>query len=140
MAWYVLSSTYFDFDRFERDAKADRSPAHVLPRVAERLGTKVHQPAESPGEVGLLDRIGALIYGQAIHWQQARRLLPELRSGDAVYAAGDDSGIPLALLCAMRRRNVDFAISVIDATRPRTRLVGWLLVLLRIRLLLIVPT
>lgn len=140
MAWHVLSSTYFDFERFEQEARADRSPAHVLPRVAERLGTEVHQPAEQPDQVGHLDRLGSLAYGRAVHWQQARRLLPRLESGDAVYAAGDDSGVPLALLCAIRRRGVDFAISFIDVTRPRTRLIGWLLVLLRVRILLIVPT
>lgn len=140
VTWHVLSSTYFDFDRFEQDARADRSPAHVLPRVAARLGAEVHQPAVSTDEVGLFDRLGALLYGQAIHWEQARRLLPELEAGDAVYAAGDDSGVPLALLCATRRRGVDFAISFIDVTRRRTRLVGWLLVMLRLRVMLIVPT
>ncbi len=140
MAWHVLSSTYFDFDQFEQDALADRSPAHVLPRVAARLGAGVHQPAESPEAPGLLDRLGATIYGQAIHWEQARRLLPELQDGDAVYASGDDSGVPLALLCGLRRRRVGFAISFTDVTRLRTRLIGWLLVLMRLPVMLIVPT
>lgn len=140
VAWHVLSSTYFDFDRFERDARADRSPGHVLPRVAARLGAEVHQPATSTDDVGLVDRLGALLYGRAIHWEQARRLLPRLQPGDAVYAAGDDSGVPLALLCGSRRRGVDFAISFIDVTRRRTRFIGWLLILMRVRVMLIVPT
>ncbi len=140
VAWHVLSSTYFDFDQFEQDARADRSPAHVLPRVATRLGTDVHQPVVSADEVGLFDRLGAMVYGRAIHWEQARRLLPRLHDGDAVYAAGDDSGVPLALLCGLRRRRVSFAISFTDVTRRRTRLVGWLLVLLRLPIMLIVPT
>lgn len=140
MAWHVLSSSYFDFDRFEHDARADVSPAHVLPRVADRLGAAIHQPALTDEATGSIDRLGARLYGQPIHWDQARRVLPSLQAGDAVYAAGDDSGVPLALLCAIRRRDVDFAISFIDVTRLRTRLVGWVLVLLRLRIMLIVPT
>ncbi len=140
MAWHVLSSTFFDFASFAREAGADRSPEHVLPRVAERLDATVHQPADDPSDGNLLDRIGAWIYGQPRHWALARRLVPELARGDSVYAAGCDSGVPLALLCALRRRPVAFAISFIDVTRRRTQLVGWMLVLLRVRLLVIVPT
>lgn len=140
MAWHVLSSTYFDFERFEKDASDDRSPRHVLPRVAERLGAEVHQPMTTTDGVGRLDRLGSLLYGRATHWEQARQLLPRLASGDAIYAAGDDCGVPVALLCAVRRRRVDFAISFIDVTRLRTRLIGWLLMVLRVRVLLIVPT
>jgi glycosyltransferase involved in cell wall biosynthesis len=138
--WHVLSSTYFDFDQFERDSREDRSPNHVLPLIAERLGATVHQPSPDSGVTRRRDRLGAAIYGQPMHWELARRTIGQLRDGDAVYAAGCDTGVPLALLCALRRRRVSFAISFIDVTRRRSRIVGWLLVLLRIRLLLVLPT
>lgn len=140
MAWHVLTSTYFDFAKFERNSRADRSPNHLLPLIAERLGAEIHQPAPESSPPTRLDRLGALVYGQPMHWEQARRLIDRLAPGDAVYAAGCDSGVPLALLCALRRRRVSFAISFIDVARRRTQLVGWLLVLLRVRLLVIVPT
>lgn len=135
----MLSSTYFDFDQFERDSRADRSPNHVLPLMARRLGATVHQPA--PDAVATRrHRVGSALYGQPMHWELANRVVGRLAAGDAVYAAGCDSGVPLALLCALRRKRVSFAISFIDVTRRRSKLVGWLLVLLRVRLLLIVPT
>ena len=140
MAWHVLSSTHFDFERFASDSEADRSPNHVLPVLAARLGAAIHQPRPDPGPPGRLDRLGALVYGQAMHWELARRVLPQLEDGDAVYAAGCDSGLPLALLCVGRRRRVSFAIAFMDVGRRRTRLLGWLLILLRLRLLVVVPT
>lgn len=140
MVWHVLSSTNFDFDRFEHESRADRMPEHVLPRVAERLGASIHQPGEPGTEPSLLDRLAARLYGQPMHWELARRVGRGLRPGDAVYTAGDDSGVPLAIRCALGRRSVAFAISFIDVTRRRTKLAGWLLVLLGIRLLVLVPT
>ncbi len=140
MAWHVLSSTYFDFDRFASDAADDRSPEHVLPRVAERLGADINQPADGQREPSLVDRLAARLYGQPMHWELARRVVGRVESGDSVYAAGCDSGVPLALVCALRRRRASFAISFIDVNRRRTQLVGWLLVLLRVRLLILVPT
>jgi hypothetical protein len=140
VAWHVLSSTYFDFERFERDSGADRSPSHGLPVIADRLGAAIHQPLAGDTPPGLVDRLGSVVYGQPMHWELARRVAPMLADGDAVYAAGCDGGVPLALWSAVRRRRVAFAISFIDVGRRRTQLVGWLLVLLRVRLLLIVPT
>lgn len=140
MAWHVLSSTYFDFARFERESAADRLPGHLLPRIAERLDATIHQPGDGAREPSRLDRLSSHLYGQPMHWELARRTLGQLRAGDAVYAAGCDSGVPLALACALRRRRVDFAIAFIDVRRRRSRLLGWLLVLLRLRLLILVPT
>lgn len=140
MAWHVISSTYFDFDRFARESAEDRLPHHLLPRLADRLGATIHQPADEPGSGSLLDRLLSRIYGEPRHWELARRVLPQLRHGDAVYAAGCDSGVPLALLCGLRRRRVGFAIHFIDVDRPRTKVVGWLLALLGVRLGIVVPT
>ncbi len=138
MAWHVLSSTYFDFDRFARESKADNLPEHLLPKVAGRLDATIHQPRSDASS--RLDRLGALLYAYPEHWALARRVYPLLADGDAVYTAGCDGGIPLALLCGLRRRSVSFAIAFSDTSRPRTRLLGWLLVLLGVRLTAVVTT
>ncbi len=138
MAWHVLSSTQFDFDRFERESKADTLPHHLLPKIAERLDAEIHQPEARSGSV--LDRIGSKFYAGAEHWALARRVYPLLADGDSVYSAGCDAGIPLALLCAVRRRRVSFAIAFADPGRPRAKFFGWLLVLLSLRLTAIVTT
>ncbi len=140
MGWHVLSSTNFDFDRFDRERQADRLPRHLLPTLAERLRAHIHQPGGDAPPPSPVDRLGSKIFGQPMHWELARRVLGELRRGDSVYAAGCDAGVPLALLSALRRRGVSFAIPFIDIKRRRTRWVGWLLVLLRVRLLVIVST
>ncbi|MGI9597676.1 MAG: glycosyltransferase [Acidimicrobiales bacterium] len=138
MAWHVLSSTYFDFERFDRESKADTLPHHLLPKIADRLGAEIHQPEQAMGS--LLDRIGSVLYSEPEHWAQARRVYPLLEDGDSVYTAGCDAGIPLALICAVRRRPVSFAIAFADPTRLRPKLVGWLLVLLSLKLTVIVTT
>lgn len=134
MAWHVVASGYFDFDRFARESAADRMPMHLLPHLAERLEAPIHQP-ETGGSPSIFDRVASRLYGQPKHWELARRVLPELRPGDSVYAAGCDGGLPLALLCALRRRRVSFAITFTTLDRRRARLIGWMLVLAGVRLL-----
>lgn len=138
MGWHVLSSTYFDFDRFARESKADTLPTHLLPKIAARLGAEIHQP--NPGEGSLLDRMATVIYGEKHHWAQARRVYKKLNDGDSVYAAGCDAGVPLAVLCAVRRRKVSFAIAFADTGRLRTRVVGRLLAALSLQLIAVVTT
>jgi glycosyltransferase involved in cell wall biosynthesis len=140
MAWHVLSSTKFDFDRFARQNDADQLPAHLLPRIAERMGAEIHQPDDDLGAGGLLDRLGALVYGRPGHWVQARRTLPMLRDGDLVYSSGDDAALPLALLARLARRRVSFAVAYADVTRRRTRVLTWLLLAARCRLMAVVTT
>jgi glycosyltransferase involved in cell wall biosynthesis len=140
MGWHVISSTYFDFGRFAKESEEDRLPHHLLPPLADRLGAEIHQPADRAGPVSLTDRALGLVYGEPPHWALARRVLPRLRPGDTVYAAGDDGGFPLALLCGLLRRRVGFAVNVIDVSRLRTRVMGRLLMLLGVRLGIIVAT
>lgn len=140
MAWYVLSSTCFDFERFARESEADRLPHHLLPRIAERLGAQIHQPEPIIGTPPLLDRVGALLYGGPEHWALARKVYPLLADGDSVYTAGCDAGIPLALLCAIRRRPVSFAIAFADPSRLRPKVFGWIMALLSLPLTALVTT
>ena len=138
MAWHVLSSTSFDFDRFARESKADTLPHHLLPLIAERLDADIHQPDDA--KPSLLDRLGGFVYAGPSHWRLARRVYGLLDDGDSVYTAGCDSGIPLALLCGLRRRPVSFAIAFADPTRRRSRVLIQILLLLSVRLTAIVTT
>lgn len=138
MGWHVLSSTNFDFDRFARESEADTLPHHLLPKIAERLGARIHQPDADAGT--LFDRLASRIYGRPEHWALARKVYRQLEDGDAVYAAGCDIGIPLALLCAVRRRNVRFAVAFIHPGRTRTKILGWVLALTSLTLTAVVTT
>ncbi len=138
MGWHVLSSTYFDFERFERESKADTLPHHLLPKIADRLDAEIHQPRA--GSEGIVDRLLAKIYGRPEHWSLARRMLGVVGDGDAVYTAGCDTGVPLALLCALRRRKVSFAINFADPARTRSKVLGWLLAMSSIRMIAFVTT
>jgi len=142
MTWHLLASTYFDFEAIERDVQADRAPRHFLRELSRHLDGAIHHPVE-PGtsdRPSVFDRFAALLYSDAQLWQLARRVRRELEPGDGVYATGANSGLPLALLCSLfGPRQVNFAIAVTDVQRPRVRLMGWLLVLLRSRWLILVP-
>ena len=136
MAWHVLASSPFDVADFESKSKSDEKPEHLLPVIAERLGAPVHQP--EPEKVTVLDRLGAVVYGQPQHWAQARSVYRQLHRGDAVFSVGCDAGVPLALLCGLGRKDVSFAIGFADPRRTRSRYLGWAVALLVKRLLVIV--
>ena len=138
MSWHVLSSTYFDFDRFASESKADTLPQHLLPEIADRLNAPIHQPLAE--NLRRSDKVLSRLYGRPEHWALARRVLEELSDGDAVYSAGCDSGIPLALRCALRRRNVAFAINFADPSRVRARVLGWLIALTQLEVVAFVTT
>ncbi len=142
MAWHILAGSYFDFDAIERDAAADRVPRHFLRRLAQELNGSIQQPdhPDGPSTATVIDRLAATVFGEPAQWALARRVRRELTEGDAVYTAGSAAGMPLALLCSVfGPRRVRFAISVTDVQRPRTQVMGWLLVLLRARWVMIVP-
>lgn len=134
--WHVLAPSPVDFERFRRESAADRMPRHLLTVVADGLDGELLAP--DPGAVRRLDRALAVIYGQPHHWELARRTFRQLGQRDGVFTTGCDSGIPLALLCALRRRNVAFAIGFVDPARPRAKLLGWILAILLKRLLILV--
>lgn len=136
MAWHVLASSPVDFDKFERESSADRMPGHLLPVIARNLGAKLSKP--DPTQVKPIDRILARIYALPHHWELARRIYPKLADGDAVFTTGCDSGIPLAVRCVVGRKDVAFAIGFSDPGRPRPRVLGWILVIMLRRLLILV--
>jgi len=142
VAWHILASSYFDFDAIERDAEADRAPRHFLRYLSQELNAPIHQPAAptDASPASLVDRVAAVFFADPSHWAMARRVRRQLAPGDGVYAAGSTVGLPLALLCSIfGPRRIKYAITVTDVQRPRIRLLGWMLVLLRTRWLAIVP-
>jgi len=142
VAWHILASSYFDFDAIERDADADRAPRHFLRYLSQRLGAPIHQPdpPTDTSAVSIIDRIAAVLFADPSQWEMARRVRRQLAPGDVVYAAGSTVGLPLALLCSVfGPSGVEFAVTVTDVQRPRIKLLGWLLALLRTRWMVIVP-
>lgn len=131
--WHVLATTPVDFEKFRRESDADRMPRHLLSIIADGLGAELHVP--DPSRVTRLDRALSLLYGNAYHWEMARRVFPTLADGDGVFTTGCDAGVPLALLCSLRRRRVAFAVNFMAPGRLRTRLAGWVLVLTLQRML-----
>lgn len=116
---YVVTSSAFDFEMFRERRRDDVGPGHAMAALANCLGAEIMQPAEqSPRR---RDRLGALVVGQPQHWALARSLLSGLRTGDMVYATGDDSGLPLGLLAALRRRKIKLAVFYSAPNRVRAR-------------------
>lgn len=140
--WRLVTSTYFDFEMIESQRAADRLPEHLVPLIAADLGADIHQPRslEERGRPALVDRLGALIYGEPQHWETARRLRRVLERDDRVLASGCDAGVPVALVAiATGRRRMPLAFTMIDPTRTRSRIVSRFLALLMTRLVIFVP-
>lgn len=142
MAWHILAGSYFDFDAIERDADADRAPRHFLRYLSRQLDAPIHNPdpQTAPSTAAVVNRIAAVFFAEPSEWAMARRVRRQLSRDDVVYAAGSTVGLPLALLCSIfGPRQVNHAVTVTDVQRPRIRVLGWMLVLLRARWLIIVP-
>ncbi len=142
MAWHILAGSYFDFGAIERNAEADRAPRHFLRYLSEQLDAPIHnvEPPTESSTASIVDRVAGALFGEPSQWAMARRVRRQLSPGDVVYAAGSTVGLPLALLSSLfGPRRVKFAVNVTDVHRPKIRVLGWMLVLLRTRLLVIVP-
>jgi len=104
---------------FRQRRRDDIGPGHATAALADCLEAVVVQPAENSTK--RRDRLGAVIAGQPQHWALARELMGDLRSGDLVFAGGDDCGLPIGLLAALRRRKIKLAVfySAPNRVRPR---------------------
>ncbi len=142
MAWHVLTSTYFDLERFRSDRRNDLTPEHLVTMIAGDLEATLHLPLESTaGRPALRDRFGALFYGRPHNWELARRVKKTMVPGDQVYATGDDAGVPLALLCVLSgSRSIPVATNMTDPARFRSRAIGCFLSLALDRFLVLLPT
>lgn len=116
---FLVTSSTFDFEAFRTRRRDDIGPGHAMGALAECLSAEIAQPADHSDK--RRDRLGSMIVGQPQHWALARTLLGELRSGDLVYATGDDSGLPIGLLAAVRRRKIKLAVFYSAPNRLRAR-------------------
>jgi len=115
----VVTSSAFDFEMFRDRSRNDVGPDHATARLAYCLDAEIVQPDAEPSK--LRDRFGSRIVGRAEHWAVARALSSDMRDGDLVYATGDDSGLAIGLLAAVRRRKIKLAIFYSAPTRLRAR-------------------
>ncbi len=107
---YVVTSSSFDFASFRERRRLDRGPGHALDALATELNAEIRQPGEAV--VKRIDHVLSRIAGAPEHWALARELVADLRPGDFVYAAGDDVGLPIGLLAAVKRRRSSWRSSI----------------------------
>lgn len=119
MAYHIVLSRPFDLDGIEEAAANDQKPRHALWALRQQLNAQVHQPDQK--QVTVHDKILAKIIGQPEHWALARCLLPYLGDNDVVFCAGEDVGLPLAILAGWKQARTKFVVSVMAPDRSRVR-------------------
>jgi glycosyltransferase involved in cell wall biosynthesis len=120
MNYHVILSRPFDLETFKKDANAQKCPRHTMLSLADRLGAKIHQPEGL--SVTLADIVRAKLTGLPIHWALARQLSSQLTSEDIVFCIGEDSGFPLAALCAANPNRPRLAVFIHNIDRFRGKL------------------
>jgi glycosyltransferase involved in cell wall biosynthesis len=119
MSFHIVTSTVFNFEMFVQRAQEDKGPRHTLHQISQQLDATIHQPDQSA--VTPIDKILSKIAGQPAHWALARRLALQLKEEDVVYCAGEDVGIPLAILLRLKPNRPRLAVSVMAPDRFRAR-------------------
>lgn len=119
MAYHIVMSKPFDLEDMERQAQLGISPRHAMSSLSQKLGAQVHQPKAT--SVSLQDKLLARIIGQSEHWALAREIVAKANDGDVVFCTGEDVGLPLAIVCRMRRKQLKIAVSVMAPDRLRVR-------------------
>jgi len=119
MSFYILTSTIFDFELFAQRAQNDEGPGHVLYQISQRLGATIHQA--DPKMATMLDQALSKLVSQPSHWALARKLVSQLTREDVVYCAGEDIGLPLAILCKFKSNPPQIAMFMIAPDRFRAR-------------------
>ncbi|PSN11634.1 glycosyl transferase [filamentous cyanobacterium CCT1] len=121
--FHLLTSTKIDFEHFKARADLGNGPRHVVLQLKEYLGAQIHQPDfEDDSAVTALDKLLAKIVGRPQHWTSARQILAQTGSGDIVYCCGEDAGLPLAILAALKKDRPHLVMNVMCPERWRPRL------------------
>ncbi|WP_416673059.1 glycosyltransferase family 4 protein [Egbenema bharatensis] len=127
MKYHIALSRQFDLDGIQRKAEMGLCPRHTMWILQQQLNAVVHQPDKTI--VTRFDRLLARIIGQPEHWALARKLSSDLSSEDLVVCAGEDIGLPLAILCALRGIRAKLVVMIMAPDRPRpkilTKLLNW---------------
>lgn len=120
MKYFILTSTYFDFDMFASRAEKDEGPRHSVATLAATLGAEIRQP--DPSTIKLHHRIFAFFFGFPEHWGAAKNLINECRENDVIFCAGQDVGVPTAIYACIQRKKVRIAMSTMEPASIRFKI------------------
>lgn len=121
--FHILTSTKFDFAHFVIRAEQNKGPRHTFWQLKERLNAQVHQPDfEDDSSVTIVDKLLAKIIGKPHQWTLARQVLAQTGAGDIVYCGGEDAGLPLAILAALKKDRPHLVMNIMCPERQRPRL------------------
>ena len=96
MRFHIAMSKFFDFKEFYKKCDEGLGPRPTMFEMAQQLGAKIHQPETS--KANIIDWILSRFISQPSHWSLARAVLKEIRKEDVVYCAGEDIGVPIAVM------------------------------------------
>jgi glycosyltransferase involved in cell wall biosynthesis len=105
----------FDFATMARQAENDESPKHILGDVCARLGATVVSPSTciAPSRPWrLLFSVASRLYSNVGVWSIAHNVARRAKTGELVYATGEDLGVTVALLTMLRRKKPALVVSV----------------------------
>jgi glycosyltransferase involved in cell wall biosynthesis len=87
--------------------------------LKERLNAVVHEPDQT--QVTAIDRWCARLVGQPEHWAMARKIASKVTRDDVVLCAGEDIGLTLAILFAVRGIQAKLVMTIMAPERFRSR-------------------
>jgi glycosyltransferase involved in cell wall biosynthesis len=113
----------FDFAAMARQAENDESPKHILGDVCDRLGATVVSPSTcvAPSRPWhLLFSVASRFYSNIGVWSIAHSVARRVKTGELVYATGEDLGFTVAVLTMLRRKRPALVVSVTWPERVRS--------------------
>jgi glycosyltransferase involved in cell wall biosynthesis len=119
---FVVLGRDFNFADMARQAENDESPRHILGDVCDRLGATVVSPstcAEPSFVWRLLFGFASRFYSNAGVWSIAHDVARRVKTGELVYATGEDLGFTIAFLTALRRKKPALVVSVVWPERVK---------------------
>jgi glycosyltransferase involved in cell wall biosynthesis len=125
MKCHIALSRKFDLETLQRKAEMGLCPRHTMWMLKQQLNALVHEPDQT--QVTAVDRWCARIVGQPEHWAMARQISSNLTSDDIVLCAGEDIGLTLAILFAMRGIQAKLIVMIMAPERLRSRVLTKLL-------------
>ena len=103
-------------------AENDESPQHILGDVCARLGAIVVSPSTCAAPSlpwRLLFSAASRFYSNVGVWSVAHSVSRRVKTGELVYATGEDLGFTVAFLTMLRRKRPALVVSVVWPERVR---------------------
>ena len=119
MNYHIILSVPFDLETIHQEAEAGNRPRHAMWGLGKKLGATIHKP--DPTAVTLKDKVYSQLCSQPEQWALIRKLAKELTANDTVFCAGEDVGMPLALLFRGKKNRPKIIIKIMAPERPRVR-------------------